>query len=88
MKKMDLDFSKINKNYLVKGAVYALVLMVAPFLGILMRSGGSNGFLIFGFVAAINILAVIGVFRMLRGDLFDEEKDEIPEKKKKSEETK
>ncbi len=79
---MDLDFSKINKNYLVKGVVYALVLMIAPFLGILMRSSGSNGYSIFGFVAAINILAVIGVFKMLRADLFDEEKKEIPEKKK------
>ena len=80
---MNLNFSKINKKYLVKGATYALILMVAPLLGILMRSGGSNGYLIFGFVASIDILAVIGVFKMLRDDLFEEEKEEIQEKKKK-----
>ncbi len=85
---MNLNFSKINKKYLVKGATYALVLMVAPFLGILMRSGGSNGYLIFGFVATIDILAVIGVFKMLRDDLFEEEKEEIQDKKRKSEKTK
>jgi hypothetical protein len=81
---MDLNLSKFNKKYLIKGAVYAIMLMVAPFLGILMRNGGSNGYLIFGFVASINVLAVIGVFKMLKDDLFDEEKEEIPEKKKKS----
>lgn len=85
---MNLNFSRINKKHLVKGAIYALVLMVAPFLGILMRSGGSNGYLIFGFVASINILAVIGVFKMLRDDLFEEEKEEIQDKKIKSEKTK
>ncbi|MHA1857504.1 MAG: hypothetical protein ACTSYY_15790 [Promethearchaeota archaeon] len=62
--------------------------MVAPFLGILMRNGGSNGYLIFGFVAVINILAVIGVFKMLKDDLFEEEKEEITEKKKVSEKAK
>ncbi|MHA1721250.1 MAG: hypothetical protein ACTSXK_17155 [Promethearchaeota archaeon] len=71
-----------------KGAIYALILMVAPFLGILMRNGGSNGYLIFGFVAVINILAVIGVFKMLKDDLFEEEKEEITEKKKVSEKAK
>ena len=80
---MDLNLSKINKKYLVKGAIYALMLMVAPILGILMRSGGSNGYLIFGFVASINVLAVIGVFKMLKDDLFEEEKEEIHEKKKR-----
>lgn len=85
---MNLNFSKINKKYLVKGATYALVLMVAPVLGILMRSGGSNGYLIFGFVAIIDVLAVIGVFKMLRDDLFEGEKEEIQDKKVKSEKTK
>ena len=85
---MDLNLSKINKKYLVKGAIYALILMVAPFLGILMRLGGSNGYLIFGFVASINVLAVIGVFKMLKDDLFEEEKEEIQEKKKKSKNSK
>ncbi|MHA1899541.1 MAG: hypothetical protein ACTSWX_08680 [Promethearchaeota archaeon] len=85
---MNLNFSKINKKYLFKGAIYALILMVAPFLGILMRNGGSNGYLIFGFVAVINILAVIGVFKMLKDDLFEEEKEEITEKKKVSEKAK
>ena len=72
---MNLNFSKINKKYLVKGATYALVLMVAPVLGILMRSGGSNGYLIFFFVASINIIALIGFFKMLKDDLFEEEKE-------------
>ncbi|MHA1474791.1 MAG: hypothetical protein ACTSQ5_06350 [Promethearchaeota archaeon] len=85
---MNLNFSKINKKYLVKGATYALMLMVAPILGILMRSGGSNGYLIFGFVASINIIAVIAIFKMLKDDLFEEEKEEIQEKKKKSKKTK
>ena len=85
---MDLNLSKFNKKFLVKGAIYALILMVAPFLGMLMRSGGSNGYLIFGFVASINIIAVIGVFKMLKDDLFEEEKEEISEKKKKHEKAK
>ncbi len=85
---MNLNFSKINKKYLIKGVTYALVLMIAPFLGMLMRGGTSNGYTIFGFVASINILAVIGVFKMLKDDLFEEEKEEIHEKKKKSKETK
>ncbi|QEE14980.1 hypothetical protein DSAG12_00803 [Promethearchaeum syntrophicum] len=84
---MDLNLSKINKKFLIKGAIYALMLMVAPILGILMRSGGSNQYLIFGFVAAINIIAVIGVFKMLKDDLFEEEKEEIHDKKKKITET-
>ena len=85
---MDLNLSKINKKFLFKGATYALMLMVAPILGILMRNGGSNGYLIFGFVASINIIAVIAIFKMLKDDLFEEEKEEIQEKKKKSKKTK
>ena len=85
---MDLNLSKFNKKFLAKGAIYALILMVAPFLGMLMRNGGSNGYLIFGFVASINIIAVIGVFKMLKDDLFEEEKEEISEKKKKNEKAK
>jgi len=81
---MDLNLSKINKKYLVKGAIYALMLMVAPILGILMRIGGSNGYLIFGFVASINIIAVIGVFKMLKDELFEEEKEEIQKKESKT----
>jgi len=73
---------------LVKGATYALMLMVAPILGILMRNSGSNGYLIFGFVASINIIAVIGVFKMLKDDLFDPVEEEPEEKKKKSKNTK
>ena len=85
---MDLNLSKLNKKYLVKGTIYALMLMIAPILGILMRSGDSNGYLIFGFVASINVIAVIGVFKMLKDDLFEEEKEEIQEKKKKTKTTK
>jgi len=81
---MDLNLSKFNKKFLVKGAVYALMLMVAPILGILMRNSGSNGYLIFGFVASINIIAVLGVFKMLKDELFEEEKEEIQEKKTKT----
>ena len=85
---MDLNLSKINKKFLFKGATYALMLMVAPILGILMRNGGSNGYLIFGFVASINVIAVIGVFKMLKDDLFEPVEDEQEEKKKKSKKTK
>lgn len=85
---MELNLSKINKKNLIKGATYALMLMVAPILGILMRSGGSNGYLIFGFVAAINVLAVIGVFKMLKDDLFEPVEEEPEDKKKKSKKTK
>jgi len=85
---MDLNLSKINKKHLIKGATYAIMLMVAPILGILMRNGGSNGYLIFGFVASINIIAVIGVFKMLKDDLFDAVEEEIENKKKKSKKTK
>ena len=60
------------------------MLMVAPILGILMRNGGSNGYLIFGFVAVINTVAVIGVFKMLKDDLFEPVEEELEEKKKKS----
>ena len=81
---MDLNLSKINKKHMIKGAIYALMLMVAPILGILMRNGGSNGYLIFGFVAVINTVAVIGVFKMLKDDLFEPVEEELEEKKKKS----
>ena len=81
---MDLNLSKINKKHLIKGAIYALMLMVAPILGILMRNAGSNGYLIFGFVAVINTVAVIGVFKMLKDDLFEPVEEELEEKKKKS----
>jgi len=81
---MDLNLSKINKKHMIKGAIYASMLMVAPILGILMRNGGSNGYLIFGFVAVINTVAVIGVFKMLKDDLFEPVEEELEEKKKKS----
>ncbi|UYP46557.1 hypothetical protein NEF87_002842 [Candidatus Lokiarchaeum ossiferum] len=72
----------INKEFLIKGIVYALILCVGSFIGVIMRNAGSNGYAIFAVVGIINTIAIIGVFRLIRNELFQTEEEDQPESKK------
>ncbi len=66
----------INKEFLVKGIIYALILSVGTFIGVIMRNVGSNGFAIFAVVGLINTIAIIGVFRLIKNELYQKEEEE------------
>lgn len=72
----------INKEFLIKGIIYALILCVGSFIGVIMRNAKANGFAIFAVVGVINTIAIIGVFRLIRNELSQTEEEEQPESKK------
>lgn len=71
----------INKELLTKGIIYALILCVGTFIGVIMRNAGSNGYAIFAVVGIINTIAIIGVFRLIKNELYQKEVEEPVEKK-------
>ena len=68
-------------GYLVKGIIYASILMVGTVLGSILKSTGVQGFTIWGLVAAANIAATIVVFRLIKLDLDKKEDTADPKEK-------
>lgn len=56
----------INKDSLIKGIVFTLILMIGTLIGVIMRTSGANGYFIFAVVAIVNIITALLVFKMLQ----------------------
>ena len=67
-------------GYLVKGIIYAAILMAGTVLGSILKSTGVQGFVIWAIVAVANIAATIVVFRFIKFDL-DKKTDVTPKDK-------
>lgn len=80
-------YAHINVKLAIKGTIYAGLLMVGTLLGALMRSQGVQGYIIWGVVATINVVATILVFKALKHDLKTPEEKKAGKKVGKSEET-
>lgn len=75
----------LNTEYAMKGVISALILMIAPIIGVFLRLGGASGYLIGVLVAVLNIAALIGIGWYLKNNFLpDEENLEESDKAQKS----
>ena len=75
---------KVNFDYLIKGTIFALLIIVGPLIGVFMRLSESNGYTIWGVVASVNAIAFIAVYYLISREMQPEEEKE--EKKGKGKE--
>ena len=69
---------KISWPYLIKGVIYASIMMVGTLLGVLLRYSGVQGFIIWGITGTLNVIATVIVFYLLKEEI---KKWKEPEKK-------
>jgi len=74
--------NSINKNYLIKGVLFSVLLMIGTVVGALMKSAGYNWVSILIIAGVLNIISAFIVFRYLKADLFPESESTSPAVKK------
>ena len=70
---------KVNMEFLLKGLIFASLIIVGPLIGVFMRLGEASGYSIWGVVASVNVIAFIAVYYLISKELLPE--DEMNEGK-------